>query len=44
MKGRLTHALELLQNTRVQILVHFSVFEGIMGGLLRRCNGSIQML
>jgi hypothetical protein len=39
-----THLLELLQDARVQILVHISVLERILGGLLGGRDGGIEVL
>ena len=39
-----THLLKLLQDARVEILIHVTVLEGIMSSLLRRSNRRAQVL
>lgn len=40
----LTYPLQLLEDTGVEILVHISVLEGIVRGLLGGIDGSIEVL
>lgn len=41
---RLAYTFELLQDARVQILVHVAILQSIMGGFLGRVDRSIEML
>ena len=42
--GGMLYPLELLQNARMQILVHLSVLEGIARGFLGRGYGGVEVL
>jgi hypothetical protein len=40
----MSNLLNLLDNTRVQVLIHVLVLDGILGSLLRRGDAGVQML
>ena len=39
-----TYFLQLLQDARVEVLVHVIVLDGVAGGLLRRSSRSVEVL